>query len=107
MLLRNITRSCTPAPGRRTLQWETCTPISLSVATTPAVFTPPQYTAAAYTGLSCLYSQFFGSDRSYRLGGGRNVFNVGRSNRGVFVTPVLNQFRTRALYSPFLGDDTL
>ncbi|GIM13484.1 hypothetical protein Vretimale_16576, partial [Volvox reticuliferus] len=91
--------------GRRSIDWENCTPAQLQVAITPATYTGARYTAPVYTGKYCRYTRAFGTDKTYSVGGGSNSYTFRRSARQLDIIPVLNQFFVRGLFSPFVADN--
>ncbi|EFJ46491.1 hypothetical protein VOLCADRAFT_93011 [Volvox carteri f. nagariensis] len=91
--------------GRRSIDWERCTPARLRVTITPGSYTGAYYTAPVYTGKVCRYSRAFGTDKTYQTGGGPNSYTFRRSARALFLLPVLNQFFVRGLFTPFVADN--
>ncbi|GLI67598.1 hypothetical protein VaNZ11_011840 [Volvox africanus] len=91
--------------GRRSIDWENCTPAQLQLSITPATYTGARYTAPVYTGKYCRYTRAFGTDETYSVGGGSNSYTFRRSARQLDIIPVLNQFFVRGLFSPFVADN--
>ncbi|PNW80474.1 hypothetical protein CHLRE_07g319002v5 [Chlamydomonas reinhardtii] len=91
--------------GKRSIQWDACTPARLSITLTPATYTGKYYSAGRYAGKACRYSRVLGTDVTLRLGGGSTATTLRSSARQLDIVPVLNQFFFRGLFSAFVADN--
>ncbi|KXZ45903.1 hypothetical protein GPECTOR_49g487 [Gonium pectorale] len=91
------------ATGRRYIDWDNCDPAQLTITLTPGVC-PVTPGGAAGRG-ECTYSRAFGTDTTYKVGGGVSSYTFRTSARQLDIVPVLNQFFLRGQFSGFSGDN--